>query len=58
MRLIYERKQCREAVVLIIAILAAALLVGYSIFKGNFIITLVIALLLLFSGTICFGLKD
>jgi len=58
MRLIYERKQCRESVVLIVGIIAAALLVGYSIFKGNFIITLVIALLLLFSGTICFGLKD
>lgn len=58
MRLIYERKQCREAVVLIVGIIAAALLVGYSIFKGNFIITLVIAFLLLFSGTICFGLKD
>lgn len=58
MRLIYERKQCRESVVLIVGIIAAALLVGYSIFKGDFIITLVIALLLLFSGTICFGLKD
>lgn len=58
MRLIYERKQCRESVVLIVGIIAAALLVGYSIFKGNFIITLVIALLLLFSGTICFSLKD
>lgn len=58
MRLIYERKQCRESVVLIVGIIAAALLVGYSIFKGNFIITLVIALLLLFSGAICFGLKD
>lgn len=58
MRLIYERKQCRESVVLIVGIIAAALLVGYSIFKGNFIITLVTALLLLFSGTICFSLKD
>ena len=57
-RLLYERKQCRETVVLIVGIIAAALLVGYSIFKGNFIITLVIALLLLFFGTICFGLKD
>lgn len=58
MRLLYERKQCRETVVLIVAIIAAALLVGYSISKGNFLVTLVIAFLLLLSVMICSILKD
>ena len=57
-RLLYERKQCRETVVLIVAIIAAALLVGYSIFKGDFLVTLVIAFLLLFSVMTCSILKD
>ena len=58
MRLIYERKQCRESVVLIVGIIAAALLVGYSIFKGDFLVTLIIAFLLLFSVMTCLILKD
>lgn len=57
-RLLYERKQCRETVVLIVAIIAAALLVGYSISKGGFLVTLVIAFLLLLSVMICSILKD
>ena len=58
MRLIYERKQCREAVVLIIAILAAALLVGYSLFLGDFLITLIITVMALFAGVIYFGIRE
>lgn len=53
MRLIYERKQCRESVVLIVGIIAAALLVGYSIFKGNFLITLIITVMALFAFILC-----
>lgn len=57
-RLLYERKQCRETVVLIVGIIAAALLVGYSVFRGSCLATLIIAFLLLFSALICLGLKD
>lgn len=57
-RLLCERKQCRETVVLIVGIMAAALLVGYSIFKGDFLVTLIIAFLLLFSVMTCSILKD
>ena len=58
MRLIYERKQCRESVVLIVGIIAAALLVGCSIFLGDFLITLIITVMALFAGVICLGIKD
>lgn len=58
MRLIYERKQCREAVVLIIAILAAALLVGFSLFLGDFLVTLILTVIMLFAGVIYFGIRE
>ena len=57
-RLLYERKQCRETVVLIVAIIAAALLVGYSIFKGDFLITLIITVMALFAGVVYFGIRE
>lgn len=57
-RLLYERKQCRETVVLIVGIIAAALLVGCSIFLGDFLITLIITVMALFAGVICLGIKD
>lgn len=57
-RLLYERKQCRETVVLIVAIIAAALLVGCSIFLGDFLITLIITVMALFAGVVYFGIRE
>lgn len=58
MRLIYERKQCRESVVLIVGIIAAALLVGYSLFLGDFLVTLILTVIILFAGVIYFGIRE
>lgn len=58
MRLIYERKQCRESVVLIVGIIAVALLVGCSIFLGDFLITLIITVMALFAGVVYFGIRE
>ena len=58
MRLIYERKQCRESVVLIVRIIAAALLVGYSLFLGDFLVTLILTVIILFAGVIYFGIRE